>query len=192
MSKEPYETKVQLIPLETRHLSIKTNLIKRGLKLVSSLNARPLRVLFSGDKYIGEVILDNLKIIYQGRYNVTGFLVAGQASEILDFAETQMVDVFILILNNIIFSSGNRPAENRIEKGLKFLAFIRKTYAKPVIGLFGWPDDPSFKQRARDAGADFVFRMPFELETFNKAFENCLLPPNGIERSKSEQTESTP
>jgi len=191
MGKELYESKVQLIPYETRHLSIKANLIKRGLNLVSSLHARPLRVLFSGDKYIGEVIIDDLKRIYQGRYNITGFLAAEQASEILDFAETQMIDVFILILNNIIFSSGNRPFENRIEKALEFLTFIRKNYAKPIIGLFGLPDDPSFEQRVKDAGADFVFRMPFEWEPFNKAFESCLFPPNGIGRSKSGQTEST-
>jgi len=192
MSKEPDENKVQLIPYETRHLSIRANLIKRGLHLVSSLEARPIKVLFSGEKYLGEVVLDTLKIIYQGRYNITGFLPAFKASETLNFAETQMIDVFILILNNIIFSSGNHPFENRIEKALKFLTFIKETYAKPVIVLFGKPDDPSFEKRVKDAGADFVFRMPFEWKAFNKAFESCLIPQNGIGYSKSERTESRP
>lgn len=73
----------------------------------------------------------------------------------------------------------------------QLVRFIWKTYAKPVIGLFGWPDDPFFKQRVKDAGADLVFNLSLIQEIINKPFEGCLFPQNGLEWSKSGQTEFT-
>jgi len=186
MSKETNETRLQLIPYQNRQLSIKANLIKRGLDLVYSLETRPLKVLLHGDKHLSQTIVEHLKLIYQGRYNVTGFIMElSWASEIVYLAETQTIDVFILILNNIIFTSEKRSSEDHIENILNLLTLMRKTYGKPIIGLFTWPDDPSFEKRAKDAGADIVLRMPFKWEAFQKVFESCLIPQNEIGRSKS-------
>jgi hypothetical protein len=179
MSKETNETWLQLISNQNRQLSIKADLIKRGLDLACSLEIRPLKVLVHGDKLLNQSIAEYLKMIYQGRYNITCFIMdLSLASEIVNLAETQTIDVFILILNNIIFKSEERSSENHIENILNFLTLMHKNYGKPIIGLFGWPDDPSFKKKAKDAGADVVLRMPFKLEDFNKAFESCLIPQN--------------
>ena len=137
------------------------------------IEAKPLRVLFSGDFVVGLDTLEQLKENFKGICSIVGFQ-AELATEISDLAETRNIDVFILTLNNIIFPSRTLPFEDRIESSLKFLTFIKKTYGRPIIGLFGLPDDPSFKARAEAAGADFVFKIPFKIQPFLTAFQRCI------------------
>ncbi len=99
---------------------------------------------------------------------------ASHAEEILKLAQEHPFDIFILVLNNIIFPSGNSPSEKRLEKSLELLGHLKATYSRPVIALYGWPDDPSFADKARMVGARFVFRLPFDGNDFGQVITECL------------------
>ena len=80
----------------------------------------------------------------------------------MKLAQEHPFDIFILVLNNIIFPSCNLPPEKRLTKALELLGYVKTTYRTPVIALYGYPDDPSFADKARTAGAKFLFRLPFD------------------------------
>ena len=94
--------------------------------------------------------------------------------EILNFAKEHPIDLFIMVINNIIFRSEDLSAEHRIEKALQLVQFLRKEYKKPVIALYGWPDDPLFPEKAKQFGATFCIKLPFKQEEFQEAIEMCM------------------
>jgi hypothetical protein len=62
-------------------------------------------------------------------------------------------DLFILMLNNIVFPTGNMPPDKRTKQALKFVAQLKARYQKPIIGLYGWPKEAAYGRRAKMAGA---------------------------------------
>jgi CheY-like chemotaxis protein len=96
------------------------------------------------------------------------------ADELLDLAKRRPFDLFVLFLNNIIFPDVNQPAEERIRKALRLVIHLKARYGKPIICLYGYPDDPSYGRQAKLAGADFVFRSPCDTEPLKEALEECL------------------
>ena len=94
--------------------------------------------------------------------------------ELLELAKGKSFDLSILVLNNIIFPSDNLPVEKRIERSLEVIAHLKTTYRKPIIAITGWPDDPSFDERAKHAGASFFFKLPFNPEDFQEAVSQLL------------------
>ena len=96
-------------------------------------------------------------------------------SGILRLAESNVFDIYVLVLNNIMFESGNAPAEERLwKKALWLVTHLVKTYKKPVIAFYGWPDDPSYSEKVIEAGASVVFQLPTDIPVFLKAVEKCL------------------
>ncbi len=89
-------------------------------------------------------------------------------------AKHHAFDLFVLYLNNIVFPSGNQPAETRIKKALRLIIHLKAKYKKPIIGLYGWPKDPAYGRQAKLAGADFVFQTPCSGEVLREAIKNCL------------------
>jgi hypothetical protein len=61
-------------------------------------------------------------------------------------------DLFILVLNNIVFPTNNMPPDKRLKQALKFVAQLKAVHQKPIIGLYGWPKEPAYGSRARTAG----------------------------------------
>lgn len=114
-----------------------------------------------------------IKEVIGDRYNVKVTSVS-HADEILKLAQEHPFDIFILVLNNIIFPSCNLPPEKRLKKSLELLGHLKAAYSRPAIALYGYPDDPSFADRARMAGARFVFRLPFDSNDFGQAIKECL------------------
>ena len=75
--------------------------------------------------------------------------VSTYANELLDMAKHHAFDLFVLYLNNIIFPSGNQPAETRNKKALRLIIHLKAKYRKPVIGLYGWPKDSAYGRSNR-------------------------------------------
>jgi len=100
--------------------------------------------------------------------------VSTYANELLEMAKHHAFDLFVLYLNNIIFPTGKQPAEARIKKALRLIIHLKTKYKKPIIGLYGWPRDPSYGRQAKLAGADFVFQTPCSGEVLREAIKNCL------------------
>jgi len=125
------------------------------------------------DDTINELIEEFIKKNIGGKYDllVTPVLLG---EEILNFAKEHPIDLFIIVTNNIIFRSEDLSAEHRIERALQLVSFLSKTYKKPVIALYGWPDDPLFPEKAKRAGANYCFTMPIKLEELKKPIEKCL------------------
>jgi hypothetical protein len=164
----------ELIPLAKPTLVVKPALAERGLQLAHALDRKTIKILYSGDKNLGEAIIHHLKNEFKKNFSINHIIIT-YASELLQAARKRDIDLYIILINNLILPLGNQPAEHRIRKVLKLLAHVRRTFRKPIIGLYGYPDDPDFPQRARDAGVDFVIRIPCEAEPIFDAFRSCML-----------------
>jgi hypothetical protein len=96
------------------------------------------------------------------------------ALQIMALAGRVHFDLFILMLNNIVFPTGNMPPDIRTKQALKFVAQLKTRYQKPIIGLYGWPKETAYGRRARMAGADYVFKMPANPLELHGALAKCL------------------
>jgi hypothetical protein len=98
------------------------------------------------------------------------------ALQIMALAARIDFDLFILLLNNIVFPTANMPGEERVTHALKFVAQLKARYQKPIIGLYGWPREEAYGRRAKMAGADFVFIIPEKPLKLRAAVADCLEP----------------
>ena len=131
-------------------------LIGNSVETITKVFSRSIESKF-GDKYQIEIVTEETD------------------SEILRLAQLNVFDVFILILNNIMVASRNLPAEERVQRNaLQLVTYLMKRYKKPVIALYGWPDDSSYPEKVISAGARFVFKLPVDIKEFQKAVEKCL------------------
>lgn len=101
------------------------------------------------------------------------FRSASYGEDLLEFAENRAVDIFILILNNIMFHSPLQPPQDRLDCSLQLLTQIKKTYGKPIIALSGWVKDTSFIEMVK-LSADSFFQLPVETNALGEAIEKCL------------------
>jgi CheY-like chemotaxis protein len=92
--------------------------------------------------------------------------------ELLEFAKTGAVDIFILNLNCITNSDETLDLRERLEHSYKIITQIKTTY--PYLSIIAHSAWSNQHERAKSAGADFYFQDPFELENFMEAFEKCL------------------
>ena len=133
---------------------------------------RQLRALIS-DPGLREFFSDLIKEVTGNEYDMK-ISSTVYSNELLEFARSGSFDLFILILNNIVFPSGNISFENRIRKSLQLVAHLKNQYQKPVIALAGWPHDSSLTKKAHLAGANFFLPLPFKPENFMEVIEKCL------------------
>ena len=134
---------------------------------------RQIRVAYAGPDGFDEAIAAYTREILGEGYDLR-FYSTVYAQELLETAQNHDVDIFVLFLNSIAFPSGNLPAEKRLEQALKLVIHLKAKYRGAVIGLYAWPNEPYFANRAKMAGADFVFRAPSEQKEFQAALEVCL------------------
>lgn len=145
------------------------------------IKKQPLRIFLGNfEDPVNEVLRDFVKNIVGNRYDVR-FASKFRASDMFRLTQDREFDMFILTLNNIMLLSNDRGSEKHKEQMLKYVSLVREMYGKPVIVLFGWPDDPSWAEKAEKAGANFALRMPFKLSDFSVPFEKCLseVPSHG-------------
>lgn len=173
MTDKQHPKKSELILSKNRSLAIKSSgLVKRGLELIDRGKKRRVEVLIGDwNSGIGDAISAFLIKKTKDKFDLKiRFSCFGE--EILDLAENGEIDIFILILNNLITPSANAPLKGRLENSIQLSAHIKTTYGRPVIGLSGWLED-SYVMRAKQA-ADFFFPLPAKLVDLMEAFEKCL------------------
>ena len=190
MSDEAKPNKGELIPSINRNLARKkSGLVKRGLELMSELNKQELKIGFADyqDGHIGEILCEFIRSEISDKYNVKDRW-SYYGDELLEFAETGAVDIFILNLNCITNSGETLGLHGRLEHSYKIITQIKTTYPTfLIIAHSAWKNQA---ERAKLAGADFYFQDPTNLEDFMEAIEKCLnmLPKfNGIQRKRSER-----
>jgi hypothetical protein len=166
--------KNELTLSKPRGLAIKRlDLVKRGLALIDEVKGKKEVLIGNHDKVMNDAFSKYIKLVVEDKYELL-VTPAFLAEEILNFAKEHPIDLFIIVINNIIFRSEDLSAEHRIEKALNLVSFLSKSYNRPVIALYGWPDDPLFPEKAKQAGANYCFKMPFKFEELKKPIEKCL------------------
>ncbi len=175
MSEKHGPKKNELTLSKNRGLAIKRlDLVKRGLALIDEVKKKKLEVLIGNhEDAITEILIEYVKLLVTDKYDLSVTPVF-LGEEILNFAKEHPIDLFIIVTNNIIFRSEDLPAELRIEKALWLIKFLRETYGSPVIAFYGWPDDPLFPEKVKQAGANYCFKMPTKFEELKKPIEKCL------------------
>ena len=139
-----------------------------------NLNNRKIRILIGNlDNNITELISTCIRDAIKDKCDLDVVSTA-HSDELLELAKGKSFDLSILVLNNILFSSDNLPVEKRIESSLEVIAHLKTTYKIPIIAIIGWPDEPSFEERAKHAGASFFFKLPFNPADFRNAVSRLL------------------
>ena len=98
-----------------------------------------------------------------------------KTTELLRLAEEYDINIFILVLNNMLINhmtdTGRDPASGK----LGLVKYLKLQYNKPLMILCGYEfEDTHFESKCRLAGADYYSLIPCELELFVYAFEKCL------------------
>lgn len=190
MSDRHDPNKVELILSRNRSLVIKkSGLVKRGLDLISELKKQELKIGFADyeDGDYNWLFRKVIRLEVGDKYNVKD-ISSHYGEELLEFAETGAVDIFILNLNCITNSGETLGFLERLEYSYKIITQIKTTRPTSlIVAHSAWRNQA---ERAKLAGVDFYFNDPINLEKFNEAIEKCLnmLPKfNGIQRKRSER-----
>ena len=146
--------------------------MKRKSEIVKLEKKRRIHVFISVD-FLVDFLCELINEITHDRCELK-VAVTTYADELLDLAKRRPFDLFVLFLNNIIFPDVNQPAEERIRKALWLVIHLKARYRKPILCLYGYPNDPNYGRQAKLAGADFVFRSPCDPESLKEALEECL------------------
>jgi len=146
---------------------------KRGLELIDEVKKQNLEVLIGNhDVGITDIISQSIKSLVKDKYDLK-VRSSWRIEEILELAENNTIDIFLLVLNNIRVFYSN-PAEGRFDDSLELIVKIKTTWGSPVITFSGSRlDDHSFVERVKQT-ADFFFPLPFKLDVFEEAFNKCL------------------
>jgi len=121
------------------------------------------------------LIGESLKAWFKGRgLNVTAARL-WTADDIRLIAGRERFDLFILVLNNIIYGARAGSAD-REKDALGLVRHLRETYNVPIIAMEGSLRDPAFGRQALDAGADFFFLLPFKVDVLCRAVEAVSRP----------------
>ena len=146
--------------------------LRPGFEIMKSKNKRPVHVFIS-EEFLAELFAELISEVTHDRYDPK-VSVTTYADELLNLTKRHSFDLFVLFLNNIIFPDRNLPPENRLRQALSLVIHLKARYRKPIICLYGWPDNPSYGRQAMLAGADFVFGAPCKKEPLREAVEECL------------------
>ena len=106
MSNESKPNKSELIPSRNRNLARKkSGLVNRELEPISELKKQQVRVQIGNfENPLNEVLSELIKEVIKDKYD----LKLGSSSygeDLLELAENGAINIFILIMNNIRFSS---------------------------------------------------------------------------------------
>ena len=175
MSDEPKPNKGELIPSINRSLARKkSGLVKRGLELIQEQKKQQVRVQI-GDAFedgFTDIFSDLIKKVVKDKYDLKlGSSSYGQ--ELLELAENGAIDIFILIMENILFSSGDSVGD-RLVQSVQLVTQIKAAYGRPVIVLTGLTTRHSSLMAKAKLAADFFFPIPFQPVAFMEAFQRCL------------------
>ena len=73
-------------------------------------------------------------------------------------------DFAVLLLNNIVYASGNRESSAIAQDSIDFVMKMVIVFNKPIFALHGLNEGTWYDARLREAGAAAVYRVPFALD----------------------------
>ncbi len=173
MSDKPKPNKGELIPSIDRSLARKkSGLVKRGLELIHELKKQQVRVLIGNfdDHPINDLFSEIIKAVIKNKYYLK-VLIFFYGEEIMEIADKESIDIFILLMGNIRFYPVY-SSQVRLQNSLQLLTQIKTKYGSPVIALYSGSPDSSLTVGAK-LYSDFFFTMPFEPDAFKEAIEKC-------------------
>jgi hypothetical protein len=100
-----------------------------------------------------------------------------RVSQLLSHAKTEPVDLFILLLNNMLFDtpSFTEPGHS---PPLEVVSHLRAAYGQPILAMTGsWLGKSSGAEVEAEAlrvGATCLLFLPYTSESFIEAIEKCL------------------
>jgi hypothetical protein len=97
--------------------------------------------------------------------------------KLLTLAQTATADLFILLLNNMLYSDiPHLHKLNRVDSALATIAHLKQTYHRPVIAMTGWPISAENwnANNTKQAGVDFLFQIPIDVRRLKHAAKQCL------------------
>lgn len=106
--------------------------------------------------------------------------------EIQILARNHPFDLFIAVMNNIMFPSVAVLREKPWERSVMLIEELKRCHGMPVIAYCGLgPKDGGdvWLSEAKTAGADFAFSLPWDAVSFRAAVLSCLgggTLPSGI------------
>jgi len=133
---------------------------------------RELKIGFADYEWgkVGEVICRVIRKGIGDKYEIKDRW-SYYGDELLKFAQTGAVDIFILNLNCIDIFEENLGLRGRLEYSYQIISQIKTNCSTPIIAYSGWSKQAA---RAESAGVDFYLDMPFKVEDIMPAFEECL------------------
>jgi len=95
--------------------------------------------------------------------------------EILERSRQEKIDVYVLVLNNIMILPASDDSESRKTIVLDLVRHLKEIPHATVIALWGWNfEDLEIEEKIRSAGADFCFPLPVDVKVLVEAVEMCL------------------
>ena len=123
------------------------------------------------DGMIGETICEFINFKIGDKYNIKDKW-SYYGNELLEFAESGAVGMFILNQNCITNTGETLGLRERLEYSYKIITQIKTTYPSlPLISYSGWPNQ---EERAKLAGVDFYSQAPLNLKDLMQAIEKFL------------------
>lgn len=149
---------------------IKTT-IKPNSPAAEEANMKHLTVLIGeSSDVIVELLTDIIQIVIDDAFSIK-VLGTHKGAELPGIAQANPVDLFIPILNNLVFPGGHHR-----ERALQLVTDFKKQYGMPIIAIAGLAE---LAGPAKEAGADYFFKMPFKVAEFQEAVRLCLMMRSG-------------
>ena len=142
-----------------------------NIEVKGESHSKSLNVLIGDTE---EIWVDLLTEVIQDEYKTayTPTILSSQyVSELMEIADSNSIDLFIIRFNNILFPSGNMPPAGRLDQAFQFISYLKVRFRKPII-VFG--PDLKHSDRAKTAGADIYFLSPFAIEDFIKGLRSVI------------------
>ena len=148
---------------------------------IDLLKKRQIRVVIGNhNENLKDLFLSWITDVIKDKYALTIKWVS-YGEELIEFAENDDVDIFIVIVNNIRFRP-SYPPKSRIEKSVQLITKIKRVFNKPMIVFYeAFSEDQVSEESVKQAGADFYFPLsdgfPFQSsddDDFKIAFEKCI------------------
>lgn len=138
---------------------------------------KPIRLLVSagGEKDIAKMITLNLQKALGPTYEVVGKEIPN-AKQFLETAQTEPVDIFVIVLNNMIPDATETfPCTSKPGQALQLVGYLKDRFRKPVIAAAGWwPEGMNIHEEAAKVGADYFFVLPPDHDELRTNFLRCL------------------
>ena len=132
------------------------------------LKKRPIHVVLGNvEENLNDLFTELIKEVVKDKYDLKIKSVF-YGEELMKIEENNDVDIFIVVINNIILR-GPYPPKERIEKCVQLIAQIKKAYVMSVIAL-----SPAFLESVKQTGVDFYFPLPFNFDLFKVAIGKCI------------------